>query len=165
MRFKSILVGLVVQVLLFNAVHAQYTVQIAKEYWSWQINGNELEGNLVATLLLNGQVVDTAGYSCTWYRNWNNPTVWELYRSGFQAGTASPQGPVMMSRRWSLNQGIPHSLLKLSSTLMLPQLPRGAFSSSIPSWKTSSPQSAITYFSGHGLIGMPASLPPSPQNQ
>jgi len=93
---KAKWIYLIAAFLLFchSRVLAQYSVEIKLELWSWQSNGNEMEadvysptlGGMAAVLKNNGQVVDTNGYTCTWYRNWNDPDVWEYYRSGFRGG-------------------------------------------------------------------------------
>src|SRR3989304_587361 len=93
---KAKWIYLIAAFLLFchSRVLAQYSVEIKLELWSWQSNGNEMEadvysptlGGMAAVLKNNGQVVDTNGYTCTLYRNWNDPDVWEYYRSGFRGG-------------------------------------------------------------------------------
>lgn len=64
---------------------SQYTASVRMEYWSWQYNGNELEGILYADLYDGETLVepDLENYSYDWYRNERDPQAWDYWRSGY----------------------------------------------------------------------------------
>jgi hypothetical protein len=94
MKTKRLLLMFILFVLGGVPLFAQYTVDITLELWAWQINGAEMEapwfndtlGGMVATLKYNGSKIDPSGYTCTWYRDWNEPDRFEWYRDGFRGG-------------------------------------------------------------------------------
>src|SRR5512146_2290650 len=60
---------------------SQYSISVKMDWWSWQLNGNEMEGSLYADLYYNGQLqMDTLNYTYYWERNTASvPNTWSSY--------------------------------------------------------------------------------------
>ncbi len=64
--------------MFISRAFSQYSVEIKQEHWWYKIGDpNEWEGKMRAILKNNGQPIDTAGFSCQWWRTIANTETWE----------------------------------------------------------------------------------------
>jgi hypothetical protein len=62
-----------------------YSVEIRQEYWSWQTNGQEKEGQLYADLYYGDELQDpdSIEFTYTWSKDQGHEGTWDFYRYGY----------------------------------------------------------------------------------